>query len=85
TQPLMGLFQCYVGLFNGSGHSKFTLKMALFRLWGMRIPLVLLFMVILPPDNYSGIWYAMIISNLVILFYGHYLKKSITYEVQVRL
>ena len=86
TQPFMALFQNYIGLFNGSGHSKYTLKMASLRLWGMRIPMVLLFKhVILEPNDYSGMWYAMIISNFLILFYGHYLKKSIKYELQVRL
>jgi len=86
TQPFMALFQNYIGLFNGSGHSTYTLKMASLRLWGMRIPLVLLFKhVILHPTDYSGMWYAMMISNFLILFYGHYLKKSIKYELQVRL
>jgi len=85
TQPLMALFQSYIGLFNGSGHSNYTLKMSLVRLWGMRIPLVFLFMYLLPPSDYRGIYYAMLISNFLILFYGHYLKKSIRYELQVRI
>jgi putative MATE family efflux protein len=85
TQPFMAMFTCYTGLFNGSGYAKFTLRMALLRLWGMRIPLVILFMFIFPRDNYSGIWYAMIISNIAILFYGNHLKEKINYQVQVRL
>jgi len=85
TQPLMSLFQSYIGLFNGSGHSNFTLRMAMARLWGMRIPMVFLFMYLLPSNDYRGIFWAMMISNLLILPYGHYLKKSINYEVQVRL
>lgn len=85
TQPLMALFQSYIGLFNGSGHSNYTLKMSLFRLWGMRIPMIFILMLILPPDDYRGIFWAMMISNFVILFYGHYLKKGIKYELQVRL
>ncbi len=85
TQPLMSLFQSYIGLFNGSGHSNYTLRMAMARLWGMRIPMVFLFMYLLPSNDYRGIFWAMMISNLLILPYGHYLKKSINYEVQVRL
>jgi putative MATE family efflux protein len=85
TQPFMSLFQSYIGLFNGSGHSNYTLKLASLRLWGMRIPMIFLFMAIFDKSDYSGIWYAMIISNFLILFYGHSLKKSINYEVQVRL
>ena len=85
TQPLMAIFQSYIGLFNGSGHSKLTLKLSMVRLWFIRIPLVLLFMAILPAGNYQGIFYAMILSNIVIVFYGHHLKNHINYEVQVRL
>ena len=85
TQPFMSLFQSYIGLFNGSGHSKYTLRMASLRLWGMRIPLIFLFMAVFDKTNYSGMWYAMIISNFLILFYGHYLKKDIKYELQVRI
>ena len=85
TQPLMALFQSYIGLFNGSGHSNYTLKMSLLRLWGMRIPMIFIAMLILEPTDYRGIFYAMMISNFIILFYGHYLKKGIKYELQVRL
>lgn len=85
TQPLMALFQSYIGLFNGSGHSNYTLKMSLLRLWGMRIPMIFIFMLILSPGDYRGVFYAMMISNFIILFYGHYLKKGIKYELQVRL
>jgi len=85
TQPLMALFQSYIGLFNGSGYSKYTLKMAMVRLWGIRIPIVILSLFLLPLDNYNGIYFAILFSNFVILFYGHYLKKGINYEVQVRL
>ena len=85
TQPLMALFQSYIGLFNGSGHSNYTLKMSLLRLWGMRIPMIFIAMMILEPTDYRGIFYAMMISNFIILFYGHYLKKGIKYELQVRL
>lgn len=85
TQPFMALFQSYIGLFNGSGHSGHTLRMSIVRLWGMRVPMVLLSMLILPPDDYRGIFWAMMISNFVILFYGEYLKKQIKFDVQVRL
>jgi len=85
TQPFMSLFQSYIGLFNGAGKSNYTLRIASLRLWGMRIPMIFIFMAIFDKQDYSGIWYAMIISNFLILFYGHYLKKGITYEVQVRL
>jgi putative MATE family efflux protein len=85
TQPFMALFQSYVTLFNGSGHSHYTLKMAMLRLWGIRVPLVLLAVFLLPKDDYRGVFWAMMLSNIVIIFYGHHLKKNINYEVQVRI
>lgn len=83
TQPFFGLYQIHVGLFNGSGHPKLTMKMGLVRLWGIRIPLLLALMYLLSPDDYSGVWHAMVISNILILFYAYHLKKQINYEVRV--
>jgi len=85
TQPLMAIFQSHVGLFNGAGRPHLTLRMSMVRLWAIRVPLVLILMWILPKEMYQGIFYAMMISNLAIVFYGFYLEKQINYEVQVRL
>ena len=85
TQPFMALFQSYVTLFNGSGHSHYTLKMAMLRLWGIRVPLVILSIILLPVDDYRGVFWAMMLSNILIIFYGHHLKKNINYEVQVKI
>ena len=85
TQPLMAIFQSHVGLFNGAGRPHLTLRMSMVRLWLIRVPLVLILMWVLPKDMYQGIFYAMMISNIAIVFYGFYLEKQINYEVQVRL
>lgn len=85
TQPLMAIFQSHVGLFNGAGRPNLTLRMSMVRLWLIRVPLVLILVWVLPKEMYQGIFYAMMISNIVIIFYGHYLEKQINYEVQVRL
>ncbi len=85
TQPLMAIFQSHVGLFNGAGRPHLTLRMSMVRLWAIRVPLVLIFMWVLPKEMYQGIFYAMMISNIAIVFYGFYLEKQINYEVQVRL
>lgn len=85
TQPLMAIFQSHVGLFNGAGRPHLTLRMSMVRLWAIRVPLVLILMWALPKEMYQGIFYAMMISNIAIVFYGFYLEKQINYEVQVRL
>lgn len=43
TMPLMGMFSIFQGLFQGSGHTKYSMTMAVGRLWGIRIPMILMF------------------------------------------
>ncbi len=85
TQPFMAIFQNYIAIFNGSGQSKLSLQAQSFRLWVLRIPLVLLLWWIFPQMGHSVIWTAMNISNILALFYGHYLKSHIKLNIQVKL
>ena len=85
TQPFMAIFQTFIGLFNGAGLSKYTMRLSLLRLWVFRIPLVLFFMVIFEPGNYTGIFYALILSNILVLPFGFYYESKIRYEMQVTL
>lgn len=78
TQPLMALFQNYLGVFNGSGKTKYAFIISMMRLWAIRLPLILLF------KNFTdfgrlGIWYAMVISNLIIIIPGWYLFKRLDF------
>lgn len=79
TQPLMSLFQNYMGVFNGSGHTGFSFRIATARLWLIRLPLILIFKSFTDMGR-SGIWYAMVISNLVIILYGARLFRKIDFE-----
>lgn len=67
--PLMGIFQVYMGTYQGSGETQYSLVLSLVRLWLMRIPLVLIFKNVfnLPA---SSLWYAMSISNMGSAFLG---------------
>lgn len=85
TQPFMAIFQTFIGLFNGAGLSKYTMRLSLLRLWVFRIPLVLLFMAMFEPGNYTGIFYALILSNIFVLPFGFYYESKIRYEMQVTL
>jgi putative MATE family efflux protein len=85
TQPFMAIFQTFIGLFNGAGLSKYTMRLSLLRLWVFRIPLVLFFMAIFEPGNYTGIFYALILSNIFVLPFGFYYESKIRYEMQVTL
>lgn len=85
TQPFMAVFQTFIGLFNGAGLSKYTMFLSLLRLWVFRIPLVLLFMLIFEEGNYASIFYALMISNILVLPFGFYYESKIRYEMQVTL
>lgn len=85
TQPVMSIFQNYMAIFNGSGQSNLGMKAQSFRLWGLRIPLLFLFWFIFPQMNYSVVWTAMNISNVIALFHAHHLRKNIQLTIRVNL
>ncbi|CCV64639.1 Na+-driven multidrug efflux pump [Alteracholeplasma palmae J233] len=89
TQPAMALFQNYMSIFNGSGQSKNSLKMASARLWGLRIPMVLIahfgLRRVFPNLEYQLIFYAMILSNMLVLIYAEYLRRKIKLDIAVNL
>ena len=67
--PLMGFFQILVGVFQGSGHTLSAMVLMMGRLWALRIPMVY---ALSNLDGFgpSSIWYAMIVSNLIICMVG---------------
>lgn len=79
TQPLMGMFQNYMGVFNGSGNTRYSLTLAVVRLWFIRLPMIYAFRTFTDIGR-SGIWYAMVISNFLMVFFGLYLLKKVTFE-----
>lgn len=67
--PLMGFFQIFIGTFQGSGHTILAMIIMAGRLWGLRIPLILIF------KNYTNlgeksVWFAMVLSNAIICLIG---------------
>ena len=81
--PLMGAFQNYLGTFNGTGDTKYTFILTVTRLWILRIPLVFIFKNLTSLDS-SGVWYAMLISNLAILFIGMVMYRRIDYKPKIK-
>lgn len=72
TQPLMSMFQNYLGVFNGSGKTVYAFWMSTCRLWLVRLPFIMLLKRFTAVGS-AGVWYAMVISNFIILFLGHFL------------
>lgn len=80
--PLMGFFNVFVGTFQGSGHTMMVMVMQMGRLWGLRIPLIIVLMKLMPNDP-SAIWYSMILSNFLTCVLGFMLYKSGKWENRI--
>ncbi len=75
TIPLMGLFSIFQGLFQGSGHTNYSMFMAIGRLWLVRIPMILLFSYFTGLGQ-RGVWISMNVSNILVVIYGFWIYKS---------
>lgn len=78
-QPLMAMFQSYLSLFNGAGKTSFSFIMSTARLWCLRLPIIWVF------QNFTdfgrmGIWWAMMISNFVIVLVGAFLYRRVNFD-----
>ncbi len=62
TAFFMGWYQILTGVFNGSGHTRSTLFLSVFRLWGCRLPMIYFFKAL--GFGPTGIWWSMILSNI---------------------
>lgn len=75
TMPLMGMFSVFQGVFQGSGHTRYSMAMEVGRLWLIRIPMILLFKYFTDLGS-VGIWIAMSASNLIVDIYGYYIFRK---------
>ncbi len=75
--PMMGSFSIFHGFFQGTGHTEYSMKMSVYRLWLTRIPMILLFGRLTSLGS-SGIWISMLLSNVFANVYGfyHYRKEN---------
>lgn len=76
--PMMAVFQSFFGAFNGNGKTTYTLIVSVTRLWGLRIPLILIFTYFTAMGS-SGIWTAMLISNFIIMFVGAFFYRKLEF------
>lgn len=82
STPLMGMFSIFQGVFQGSGHTKYSMAMEIGRLWLVRIPMILVFKN-LTDIGPTGIWFSMVFSNLVVVVFGLYIYKKGSWSEQV--
>jgi putative MATE family efflux protein len=62
--PFMGIIQVVMGVYQGSGHTLYSMFFGLFRLWALRVPLVYILSFSLAMGA-QGVWWAMLVSNFV--------------------
>jgi len=82
AMPLMGVFSVFQGIFQGSGHTRFSMQMEIGRLWFIRIPMILLFKYFTDIGS-IGIWISMSSSNLLICLYGYTIYKRGKWQKKV--
>lgn len=82
SMPLMGIFSILQGVFQGSGHTKYSMAMEVGRLWFVRLPMILLFKYLTDVGS-KGIWFSMSFSNLVICIFGYMIYRSGKWERKV--
>ena len=80
--PLMGIYQTFIGTFQGSGHTVMAMILMTGRLWGVRIPLILLFKTFTNLGT-NSVWYAMVLSNLIMCIVGYSMYLSGKWQVKV--
>ena len=82
SMPLMGIFSVLQGIFQGSGHTKYSMSMEIGRLWFVRLPMILLFKHFTSIGP-SGIWFSMSFSNLIVCLYGFFMYKKDSWQKKI--
>ena len=82
SMPLMGMFSVFKGLFQGSGHTKYSMAMEIGRLWLVRIPMILLFKQFTNWGS-TGIWFSMSFSNFIICIYGYIIYRGNKWQEKI--
>ncbi|MDO5717454.1 MAG: MATE family efflux transporter [Tissierellia bacterium] len=73
--PMMGAFSVFQGFFQGTGHTEYGMRMSMYRLWLVRLPLIFAFGKLTNLGS-TGIWISMLLSNLFVNLYAYYHYKK---------
>lgn len=75
----MGMFSAWNGFFQGFGQTQYSMFMSMGRLWLIRIPIILIFNKFTQLGS-TGIWIAMLISNMLIVILGYVIFRRIDWR-----
>ena len=82
SMPLMGIFSVLQGIFQGTGHTKYSMAMEVGRLWFVRLPMILIFKHFTNFGS-TGIWFSMSFSNLVVCIYGYLMYRRNKWQKKI--
>ncbi|HYE09172.1 MAG TPA: MATE family efflux transporter [Patescibacteria group bacterium] len=82
SMPLMGIFSIFQGIFQGSGHTKYSMALEIGRLWVVRIPMILIFKHFTKAGE-TGIWFSMSFSNLFVCMYGYWIYRRNKWQTRI--
>lgn len=82
SMPLMGIFSVLQGIFQGTGHTKYSMAMEIGRLWFVRLPMILIFKHFTNLGS-TGIWFSMSFSNLVVCIYGYLMYRRNKWQTKI--
>lgn len=74
SMPFLGLFSVFQGVFQGSGHTKYTLVLEVGRLWFIRLPMIVIFKTFTDIGS-NGIWFSMSFSNFLICVFAYMIYR----------
>ncbi|MFI3207986.1 MAG: MATE family efflux transporter [Eubacteriales bacterium] len=60
-----GITECVLGIFQGTGYTMYNLMISLVRIYVLRVPVVIILCLPMWGLGEFGIWYAMLLSNLL--------------------
>jgi putative MATE family efflux protein len=80
--PLMSIFQCFNGCFQGAGRTNFSLALSTARLWVMRVPVVLLMLYVFGV-GVQALWLCMVIGNFGAAILGIILYQYVDFLPRV--
>lgn len=80
--PLMSIFQCFNGCFQGAGRTGFSLMLSTVRLWVMRVPILLLMLNVFDVGA-QALWICMVVSNFGACILGTILYQFVDFLPRV--
>ncbi|MBQ8292779.1 MAG: MATE family efflux transporter [Bacilli bacterium] len=80
--PLMSIFQCFNGCFQGAGRTGYSLMLSTIRLWVLRVPVLLLMLYVFDIGE-QAVWLCMVVSNFGACILGTILYQFVDFLPRV--